>query len=138
MQFLLADCKTEAAKKFPKLRIMSLPDITKNPQSFLQALDLNGNGFVEKEEIKCVCALLWDGDVAKEPEKFEKEFEAQFAIWDADKSGNVDLKQIEGVAPVAGANNKGGFTRAGSLTLGNQSCIKYVQAQAKKKSMNRS
>jgi hypothetical protein len=140
MQFLHAECGLEVPKQYKDHRFMSLPDITVNAEKFLNALDLNGNGFVEKQEIKCVCALLWDGDVAKNPEQFEKEFEAHFAQWDADKSGNVDKAQLTGVAPAAGGqaaakDPKSGLQRSGSMKTSNQTCIEYVQAQAKKKKM---
>jgi len=73
-----------------------LPDVTKNAQSFLQALDLNGNGFVEKQEVRCLCALLWDGDVAKDPIAFDNHFEACWMSWDISKSGNMDINEIAG------------------------------------------
>jgi hypothetical protein len=96
MQFLHNGCKVPAQKAFPKHRVMPLPDVTKNAQSFLQALDLNGNGLVEKQEVRCVCALLWDGDVAKDPAAFDKDFEARWMSWDVSKSGNMDIHEIAG------------------------------------------
>merc|ERR1712110_1306058 len=84
MQFLHSACTGNANKKFPDHKSMLLPDITMNAQSFLSALDLNGNGFVEKQELKCICALLWEGDVSKDSVAFEKDFEERFQIWDAD------------------------------------------------------
>jgi hypothetical protein len=96
MQFLHSGCKVQAQKAFPKHRVMPLPDVTKNAQSFLQALDLNGNGLVEKQEVRCVCALLWDGDVAKDPAAFDKKFEACWVSWDISRSGNMDIREIAG------------------------------------------
>jgi uncharacterized protein (TIGR02452 family) len=96
MQFLHDGCKEQARKAFPKHRVMSLPDATKNSQSFLQALDLNGNGFVEKQEVRCIYALLWQGDVSKDAIAFERDFDALWKTWDINRSGNMNIEEIAG------------------------------------------
>jgi len=126
-QFIRETCIPAARKKFPQKEAIMLPDITKNATSFLKALDLNGNGFVEKQELKVICALLWEGDLSKEAARFETEFEARFRSWDADNSGNVDMAQISGSFASVGGQ--------ASMNIGSmpQSCIEYVQEQARKK-----
>lgn len=138
MQFMhnTPACMDNARRKFPKHQRMLLPDITKNAKSFLAALDLNGNGFIEKSELKCICALLWDGDLPRDREAFEKDFEARFAMWDSDRSGSVDIGQITKVAPPSGAT-VGPSLGTGSKGIGlnsvPQTCIEWVQEQAKSK-----
>jgi uncharacterized protein (TIGR02452 family) len=143
MQFLHCGCRVHAEKTFPQHRVMNLPDITKNAQSFLQALDLNGNGFVEKHEVRCLCALLWDGDVAKDTAAFEKDFEARWMTWDIDRSGNMDVGQIAGEPskcrdPAAPAGAISGEACNESLDLASMSrcCISYLQTQAKKQGLS--
>lgn len=143
MQFLHSSCMSNARQKFPKHQRMLLPDITKNAKSFLAALDLNGNGFVEKAELKCICALLWDGELPRDREAFEKDFETRFAMWDADSSENLNMKQItsiKAVAPTPGntaaAPSKGTGKGAGkgiALDSVPIPCIEWVQEQAKRK-----
>merc|ERR1711918_326037 len=103
---------------------MALPDITRNANSFLKALDLNGNGFVEKQELKCIAALFWEEDLSKDGAAFESAFEARFNSWDADNSGNVDLAQITKV------NTKG---RSFALDKVPKSCIEWFQEEANKR-----
>merc|ERR1711865_232479 len=117
---------------------MDLPDVAKNAASLLKALDLNGNGFVQKSELKCICALLWDGELPKDRDTFEKEFEERFTTWDADHSGNVDIKQIDSLQQVAppsgGAKDKTVTTSANKkgMDLHNvpKSCIEWIQELA--------
>merc|ERR1712216_822279 len=131
MKFLHSSCKPRVRDKpqFKNHQVMDLPDITKSAASVLKALDLNGNGFVEKSELKCICALLWDGDLQTDRAAFEKDFEDNFAAWDSDHSGNVNLKQIQ--SPSKGASKGSG--KAMSLDSVPKSCIDWVQEQAKKK-----
>lgn len=134
MEFLHDSCAAAARSQFPKHQVMKLPDIASNAKSFLRALDLNGNGFVEKQELKCVCALLWRGDVAKETAAFEKDFEDRFAVWDADASGNLNKDQIQSnfkspknQAAAPQKKGKGSI----SLEATPETCIQWIQAQAK-------
>jgi len=133
MQFLHDTCVSKAGKKFPKHQPMLLPDITKNAKSFLMALDLNGNGFVEKQELRCICALLWEGDLSKDVGEFERDFEQRFKSWDADQSGSVDLDQLSGVGPKPQVTGEKRDSTT-SICLQNmpQSCFEWVQEQAKK------
>jgi len=127
-QFIHDKCIKAGRNKIPKKEPIMLPDITKNATSFLKALDLNGNGFVEKQELKCICALLWEGDLSKEAARFETDFDEKFQSWDADSSGNVDIAQISGT--FKSADDPPGAMNIGSMP---QSCIEYVQEQARKK-----
>jgi uncharacterized protein (TIGR02452 family) len=158
MQFLRASCAQAARTKFPQHQIMKLPDITRNAQSFFRALDLNGNGFIEKEELRCVCALLWEGDLEKDPEAFEKDFEARFEAWDADQTGHVNKREVvtkalqpqapkSGAAPKKAQGSKVDEDSEAVLrpptkrksnglcveTMHEQSCIVWFQEQAKKR-----
>jgi uncharacterized protein (TIGR02452 family) len=150
MQFLHASCATAARSMFPKHQIMMLPDITRNAKSFFRALDLNGNGFIEKDELRCVCALLWDGDVATEAEAFEEDFSKRFDKWDADQSGHLIAKEVTGAAvPKSGASGKAVAKESAAATripsrkpsrglcvesLEDHSCLEWFQEQARRRS----
>jgi len=161
MQLLHESCSQAARTKFPQHQRMNLPDITRNAQSFFKALDLNGNGFIEKDELRCVCAVLWEGDLEKDPEAFEKDFDARFDAWDADASGHVNVKEVvtpaptvaprSGAAPTAAVTaqapkvdehsevvvRKPAKRKSNGLcveTMHEQSCITWFQEQAKKRS----
>jgi len=127
-QFIHDKCIKAGRTKFPKKEPIMLPDITKNATSFLKALDLNGHGLVEKQELKCICALLWEGDLSKEAARFETDFEARFQSWDVDNSGKVDMAQIMG--SFTSADDAPGAMNIGSMP---QSCIEYIQEQARNK-----
>eukprot|EP00931_Biecheleriopsis_adriatica_P076765 TRINITY_DN50440_c0_g1_i1.p1 TRINITY_DN50440_c0_g1~~TRINITY_DN50440_c0_g1_i1.p1 ORF type:complete len:665 (+),score=89.95 TRINITY_DN50440_c0_g1_i1:36-1997(+) len=156
MEFLHDSCGTTARKEFPQYQVLNLPDVARDARSFLRALDLNGNGFVEKQELKCICALLWPGDVAKETVAFENDFEARFATWDLDGSGNVDLRQLTNTLNSTGSKGlvspktpktpkspKAAPPKRlpkGSISLEStpESCIEWIQAQAKMQALSNS
>jgi len=77
----------------------------------------------------------------KDRDTFEKEFEERFTTWDADHSGNVDIKQIHSLQQVAppsgGAKDKTVTTSANKkgMDLHNvpKSCIEWIQELASKK-----
>mmetsp|Transcript_10387 Transcript_10387/g.18643 ORF Transcript_10387/g.18643 Transcript_10387/m.18643 type:complete len:674 (+) Transcript_10387:70-2091(+) len=119
LQFLHPTCiKAVTRRKFPKKMAMSLPDITVSAKEFLRALDLDGNGCISKEEVKCICALLHDGDLTKDYDAFDSDFNTRWAAWDSDRSGDVSLAQI-----------------TAEVTLGDnmpQSLIQFVQEQARR------
>jgi len=142
-----------------------LPDITRNAQSFFKALDLNGNGFIEKDELKCVCAMLWEGDLELDREAFERDFGTRFEAWDAGQTGHGNVKEVltpqpqpqapkvcaasqataTAPAPVDGANPEAEarplMTRESFGlcvdTMHEQSCTVWFQEQAKKRSSRR-
>jgi len=133
LQFLHDECINLACKEFPKQQPLKLPDITKNARSFLKALDLSGDGFVEKQELRCIASLLWHGDVSKDRAKFEKDFEARFQSWDADDSGNVCLDQIQGKAsPKSKEATKPKRHTFLCVATAPKTCIQWFQEEAKK------
>eukprot|EP00403_Amphidinium_massartii_P021488 CAMPEP_0178389928 /NCGR_PEP_ID=MMETSP0689_2-20121128/10381_1 /TAXON_ID=160604 /ORGANISM="Amphidinium massartii, Strain CS-259" /LENGTH=666 /DNA_ID=CAMNT_0020010417 /DNA_START=64 /DNA_END=2061 /DNA_ORIENTATION=+ len=96
LQFLHATCTKKVTRsKFPKHYAMTLPDITITSQGFLKALDLDGNGCISRDEVACICALLWDGDLEKDYDTFEADFAKRWSAWDSDRSGDVSLEQIK-------------------------------------------
>jgi len=163
MQFLHESCAQAARTKFPQHQIMNLPDITRNAQSFFKALDLNGNGFIEKDELRCVCALFWEGDLEKDAEAFETDFDSRFEAWDADQTGHVNVKEVVAPQPNSKVASKSGAAPTAAMTaqapkvdkdsevlvravarrksnglcveaMHEQSCIVWFQEQAKKRS----
>jgi len=165
MELLHDNCAQGARTKFPHHQIMTLPDITRNAQSFFKALDLNGNGFIEKDELRCVCAMLWEGDLERDREAFERDFGTRFEAWDAGQTGHGNVKEVltpqpqpqapkvcaasqataTAPAPEDGANPEAEarplMTRESFGlcvdTMHEQSCTVWFQEQAKKRSSRR-
>eukprot|EP00928_Gymnodinium_smaydae_P023208 TRINITY_DN19239_c0_g2_i2.p1 TRINITY_DN19239_c0_g2~~TRINITY_DN19239_c0_g2_i2.p1 ORF type:complete len:533 (+),score=134.21 TRINITY_DN19239_c0_g2_i2:441-2039(+) len=132
MQFLHESCTKDAPKKFPKHQVLTLPRITVSAESFLKALDLNGNGLVEKQELRCLCAILWDGDLSLEAQAkaFERDFDEKWERWDATHSGNVSLQEIKGtVSPSGGAKRKSASLAIEGMP---QSLIEWFQEQSRR------
>lgn len=111
MQFLHDNCLHGAKAKFPKQTVMRLPDITRNAKSFFKALDLNGNGYIEKAELRCVCALLWEGDLVADPSAFERDFDKRFDAWDIDQTGHVDRREVEAAVTPQPSPNGGALAK---------------------------
>jgi len=91
VQFLHAGCSKDLAERWPGHQAMLLPEAARDPASFLKAVDVNGTGQIEKEELRCVVAALWTGD----PEKMDAEFEAKWAQWDKDSSGSLCKEELD-------------------------------------------
>lgn len=121
MQFLHDHCVKEAHKQFPKHLPMTLPRISDNADSFFQALDLNGNGIIEKSELKCICALLWDDELSTDMATFEADFDQRFKAWDMNQTGNLNSKEVTTVAP--------GFVRLDGMP---QSLLEWAREQSRK------
>jgi len=92
LQFLHADCSELLAGKFPDHTAMHLPTAAANAESFLRALDVNCNGILEKEEVRCAMAALWVGDLGS----FNAEFESRWQTWDANRSGDLGVGDLAG------------------------------------------
>jgi len=99
IQFLHANCIPNVHKKFPDHISMTLPEATKDAESFLRCLDIDGNGVLEKSEVRAALAVMWDGDLPA----FDKEFEAKWKLWDTDTSGGLSAAEIAGDAKSLGA-----------------------------------
>jgi len=66
---------------------MGLPDAARDANTFFHAVDVDGNGYLEKEEVRCVLAVLWAGTA----ERFDVEFQRLWREWDQESNGAVDL-----------------------------------------------
>lgn len=90
LQFLHASCCDRISERWPDYTAMTLPAATSDPDSFLRALDVDGNGVLCRDEVFCAVSALWAGD----PEKLKPEFDAKWALWDSNKSGDLDVHEI--------------------------------------------
>eukprot|EP00746_Dinoflagellata_sp_MGD_P130650 gnl/MRDRNA2_/MRDRNA2_64556_c1_seq1.p1 gnl/MRDRNA2_/MRDRNA2_64556_c1~~gnl/MRDRNA2_/MRDRNA2_64556_c1_seq1.p1 ORF type:complete len:625 (+),score=120.61 gnl/MRDRNA2_/MRDRNA2_64556_c1_seq1:37-1911(+) len=81
MQFLHLGCSELLKEKWPGYTAMALPRPTDDTESFLCALDVDGNGILEKEEARCAMAAIWPGDLAS----FEQWFEDCWQGWLAEE-----------------------------------------------------
>lgn len=132
MEFLHESCVDLAHDMFPKRTTMMLPDVTRNAKSFLMALDLNGNGSIDKQELMCICALFWDGNLNEDLLRFEKDFEDRFQAWDLNKNGTVDMEEITaGSALLLGAQGAPRARPGDTINRANMSCIEWIQEQAR-------
>jgi uncharacterized protein (TIGR02452 family) len=90
LQFLHRACEADLDKKFPDCQAMTLPQATSDAKSFLLALDVDGNGVLDKEEVRCAVAALWVG--AKRD--MDREFEEKWKQWDVDGDGQLCLDEV--------------------------------------------
>eukprot|EP00927_Polykrikos_kofoidii_P039766 TRINITY_DN34078_c0_g2_i1.p1 TRINITY_DN34078_c0_g2~~TRINITY_DN34078_c0_g2_i1.p1 ORF type:complete len:682 (+),score=141.85 TRINITY_DN34078_c0_g2_i1:80-2047(+) len=70
---------------------MRLPDVAKEPEQLFFALDIDGNGSLDKEEVRVVVKALWVGS----EDRMESEFEKLWRKLDWDRSGNVPLDEFK-------------------------------------------
>lgn len=85
LQFLHKDCSELLAEKWPGHVAMYLPNAALHPDSFFRAVDVNQNGVLEQDEVRCVMAAFWREDMAS----FDQEFESRWQTWDTKKRGSL-------------------------------------------------
>merc|ERR1711963_95767 len=60
--FLHLECSELLCEQWPDHTAMRLPDAARDTDSFFNALDVDGNGILEKEELRVILAALWTGE----------------------------------------------------------------------------
>eukprot|EP00929_Paragymnodinium_shiwhaense_P005105 TRINITY_DN10661_c0_g1_i1.p1 TRINITY_DN10661_c0_g1~~TRINITY_DN10661_c0_g1_i1.p1 ORF type:complete len:668 (-),score=203.69 TRINITY_DN10661_c0_g1_i1:134-2137(-) len=94
-RFIHRACAELVSEKYPGCTVMALPDIATDTQSFFQALDVDGDGSVSKDEVKGVMAAFSDTSTKAGAAKFEADFEAAWKTWDTNNSGGLSVNEFK-------------------------------------------
>lgn len=98
IRFLHIACEDELHRIHPEYTTMALPEVTTDPEHFLRALDVDGNGALSYAEIHCAAAALSSNSAAWTAQN-EKEFEKLFKKWDKDGTGELHLSELSSNVP---------------------------------------
>lgn len=98
LRFLHTACADSLSPTHKDCSTMTLPEVATDPESFLRALDVDGNGALSKAEVRCAAAALWS-DSSLWGHLLDNEFDRRFEAWDKDGSGELNLSELEDGMP---------------------------------------
>lgn len=93
LKFVHTACVDALSQTHPNCTTMALPEVAADPEHFLRALDVDGNGALSNAEMKCAAAAF-SGNSAAWTEQRGQEFDTVFKKWDKDGSGELNLAEI--------------------------------------------
>jgi len=83
-------CSDRVGELRPDHTAMALPQAAADPQSFLRALDVDGNGTLSKEEVYAAFGAICGGAFAS----LRHELDEQWQSWDADGNGTLCVEEV--------------------------------------------
>lgn len=93
LKFLHIACTDALSRSHPDCTTMALPEVATDPEHFLRALDVDGNGALSNAEMRCAAAAL-SSNSAGWTDRSVKEFDTIFKKWDKDGSGELNLGEL--------------------------------------------
>lgn len=99
LKFLHIACTEALAKSHPDCTTMALPEVATDPEHFLRALDVDGNGALSKNEIRCAAAALSSNSAAWDSKQMDVEFDKFFKKWDKNGSDELELSELSSSMP---------------------------------------